>query len=421
MIMRGILLAATALVATGAQAGDTPKYAAAPDWVKLRTVPDVAKGAQASPILIMDLQQRLQDGEVWLYFDSATLMASAQMLAQGGTVTIPWAPEQGDLIVHRAQIIRGTETIDLLAGGERFTVLRREEELEQLRLNGLLTATMNVKGLRVGDVLRVTASITRKDTTLAGNMQTVLPLLPQEARPKFARARLMWPKSQPVKWKTFQNGIEPAISSEGAFNVVEIPVPLGKQPDMPGDAPVRFNKPPIMEASTFEDWAAVSRTMAPLYSTDGTIADGSPLAAQVSGIMTKHADPRARAAAALHIVQEEVRYLFKGMDGGHYVPQTPADSWTLRYGDCKAKTLLLLAMLHKMGITAEPVVVHSALGDVIPERLPSAGAFDHVIVRAEIGGESLWLDGTRSGARLADIADTRISGTCCRCAPGERR
>ena len=33
-------------------------------------------------------------------------------------------------------------------------------------------------------------------------------------------------------------------------------------------------------------------------------------------------------------------------------------------------------------------------------------ALDHVLVRATIGGETLWLDGTGSGARYEDLRDT---------------
>jgi tetratricopeptide (TPR) repeat protein len=146
--------------------------------------------------------------------------------------------------------------------------------------------------------------------------------------------------------------------------------------------------------------------MAPLYVTDGLIAPGSPLAAEVAKITTAESDPLKRAALALQLVQDKVRYLFKGMDSGNYVPQTPAQTWTLRYGDCKAKTLLLLSILHAMGIEAEPVLASSQLGDLLQDRLPSPGAFDHVFVRATIGGETLWLDGTSGGARLADIRDT---------------
>ncbi|MFZ8278353.1 transglutaminase domain-containing protein, partial [Staphylococcus aureus] len=82
------------------------------------------------------------------------------------------------------------------------------------------------------------------------------------------------------------------------------------------------------------------------------------------------------------LVQDEIRYLFEGMNGGNYVPQKPADTWTRRYGDCKAKTLLLLALLRAMDIEAEPVAASMNLSGLVAQRLPSAGAFDHVLVRA---------------------------------------
>ncbi|MCZ3096465.1 DUF3857 domain-containing protein, partial [Acinetobacter baumannii] len=85
------------------------------------------------------------------------------------------------LIVHRAEIIRGPERIDLLkanAAGAKagFDVLRREQKLEQRQLDGMLTATMAVEGLRVGDILHVVVSITRKDAVLQGAMQGFQPL-----------------------------------------------------------------------------------------------------------------------------------------------------------------------------------------------------------------------------------------------------
>ncbi|POA63367.1 hypothetical protein, partial [Pseudomonas sp. DP16D-R1] len=55
---------------------------------------------------------------------------------------------------------------------------------------------------------------------------------------------------------------------------------------------------------------------------------------------------------------------------------------------------------------AEPVSANIGLGDIVPDRLPSPMAFNHVLVRATIDGQTLWLDGTGSGARLIDIHDT---------------
>ncbi|MCW6531837.1 DUF3857 domain-containing protein [Sphingomonas sp. MMSM20] len=398
-----VLLATSAI----AHAGDKPLYQPMPDWVKPAPAIDATKlGDDAPMVLIFDNQQRLENGRAWSYMETATRAASAEALSSIGTIKIDWQPSQGDLIVHRAQIIRGAERIDLIKNGNPLTVLRREEGMEQRVLDGRLTATMPVEGLRVGDVLDVAFSVTRRDPTLKGDVQAFAPLLLAPLRVQFARARLSWPVGSDIKWKAYADGVAAQPVVEGGYKTLTVTMPLAKQPEMPDDAPARFAKLPLLEVTSFADWAAVSKVMAPLYATDGLIAPGSSLAAEVARIKAAESDPLKRAALALQLVQDKIRYLMLGMDTGNYVPQSPTRTWELRYGDCKAKTLLLLALLHEMGIEAEPVTANSQLGDLVPSRLPSAAAFDHVLVRATINGETLWLDGTGAGARLADIRDT---------------
>ena len=400
----GALLASAG---TMAQASDKPLYQPAPDWVKPAPPIDPATVTDASPVLLMlDQQQRLQDGEVWSYADTATRVASSEVLGQVGTVTLPWQPAKGDLIVHRLEIIRGTEHIDLLAGGKAFAVIRREQQLEQRQLDGLLTATMPVEGLRVGDILHLTVSTTTKDAALKGQVQSYTPLPALPFRVAFARTRSLWPRTAAVKWKSLADGVHPVEADVGSYHDLTVTLPLAKQPDMPSDAPARFAKLQLLELSSFPNWASVAAVMAPLYATDGLIAPGSPLAAEVARIRAAETDPLRRTALALQLVQDKVRYLFNGMDQGNYVPQTPAQTWTLRYGDCKAKTVLLLALLHALDIDAEPALANSKLGGLLPERLPAPGAFDHVLVKATVAGEILWLDGTDNGTLLADLHDT---------------
>jgi tetratricopeptide (TPR) repeat protein/transglutaminase-like putative cysteine protease len=405
--MRVLLTVGVCALAAGAvRAGDVPLYRPAPDWVKPAPPITPAQLTEAAPVsVLLDAQQRLQAGEVWGYFDTATRIASAEMLAQAGTISLPWQPDKGDLVIHRVEIVRGTERVDLLAGSKRFTVIRREQRLEQRELNGELTATMPIEGLRIGDVVRVTASITRKDDALAGNVQTAVPLMVAPFRTGYIRQRLLWPAADTVQWKVSGEGAKPILSTVGSYRELMLEGTLPKQPEIPGDAPVRFQRQAMVEASSFADWAAVSKAMAPLYAPQGLIAAGSPLAAEVTRIKAAETDQARRAALALDLVQDKVRYLYNGMAGGNYTPQKPADTWSLRYGDCKAKTLLLLALLHELGIEAEPVVAPAQAGDLAEGRLPSAGAFDHVLVKALVGGEALWLDGTAGGTRLADLKD----------------
>jgi tetratricopeptide (TPR) repeat protein len=184
-----------------------------------------------------------------------------------------------------------------------------------------------------------------------------------------------------------------------------LPLPLPKRDPVPDDAPFRFRRASLLQVGDFADWADVSRTMAPLFATEGTIAPGSRVALEIKAIMAATRDPRERAARALELVQSRISYLMLGMNGGNYVPQTPAETWDKRYGDCKAKSLLLLAMLRAMGIEAEPVLATLRGGDALVDALPTAAAFDHVLVRAVIDGRELWLDGTGTGSRLADLDD----------------
>ena len=189
------------------------------------------------------------------------------------------------------------------------------------------------------------------------------------------------------------------------WHELDFALPAPKQPDMPADAPKRFQPVPVVEASSFSDWRAVSSIFAPLYETKGLIAPGTPLANEVAQIRARETDPKRRAAAALALVQDRVRYFADGMNGGNYVPQSPERTWAAGYGDCKAKTLLLLAMLHELGIEAEPVLASIGQGDLVAMRVPAPAAFNHIFVHARIAGEDLWLDGTGRGSRLEDMGD----------------
>ncbi len=402
-----LILPILMLSATSASAGDKPRYAPAPSWVTPAPAIDVGRlGADSSPVVILDQQQRLADGQVWSYVDSATRIASEQALTSAGTISLQWQPDGGDLIVHRIAILRGGQTIDLVATSEPLTILRRERGLEQLTIDGVLTATMPAKGLQLGDVLRVTYSTTHSDPVLQGAMQSIALLIADPARAEFARARILWNKSTDLRWKSLALTGTPKLATIGTDRELTIQLPLAKQPDLPADSPPRYRPLPVLEASTFRDWADVSRVMAPLYRSAGLIPPGSPLADEVARIKATSGDPRQQAALALRSVQSEVRYLFNGLDHGNYVPQTPEKTWTVRYGDCKAKTLLLLALLDALGIKAEAAMAHTQLGDYVPRRLPSAAAFNHVLVHATIDGRDYWLDGTAAGSRLDDLADT---------------
>lgn len=393
------LAAGTALTASvPALAGEEVLYRPAPEWVARVAMPADRTGP---PILVYDDQQRIEEGRLTAFTDRAIRIDNPQMLNAAGTLQASWMPDKGDLLIHDITILRGEEEIDVLAQGAIFDVLRRERMLEQRMIDGLFTATLPVPGLRVGDVLRLSYSITLSDQALGREVQALAPLPTAPFDAKLARARISWPADSDVAWQVAEGVDAEQIDAGAGFTAVEVTLPLPERPSMPGDAPLRYRMTPMLQAGTFGDWQAISRVMSPHYATQGTIAADGAIAGEVRRIESAHSQPLERAIAALRLVQDEVAYLANGLNGGNYLPQSPAETWDKRFGDCKAKTLLLLAMLREMGIEAEPVFVATATGDAVPTLLPMPMAFDHVIVRAVIDGTEYWLDGTTSGASMA--------------------
>jgi len=392
------------LGAAPAWASETPRYEPAPSWIL--PAPPIQQGGSGLPLFaVLDEQTRIANGAVWEYREIGSRAISAESLARMGTLTLNWQPYHGDLIVHRVEIIRDGQHIDVLKAGQKFSVIRREQGLENLELNGILTATLQVEGLRVGDVLDVAYSVSVKDPALNGGVQASAIALTEPFKADFTRVRMIWPVGAQIRWKAYPVGLKATESEASGWHELSFALPGPKQPDMPADAPRRFQPIPAIEASSFNDWAAVSAVFAPLYQTKGLIAAGSPLANEVAKIRAAETDPKRRAAAALSLVQDRVRYFADGMNGGNYTPQSPDRTWSAGYGDCKAKTLLLLAILHALDIDAEPVLANIGQGDLVAIRLPAPAAFNHIFVHAKIGGEDLWLDGTGRDTRLEDIDD----------------
>jgi len=402
------------LTSGAAWAGDQPLYQPAPDWVVATPQADAAGAAPGQATLrTLDVQKRIDHGEVWSYVVTAFRVDTPEGLASLGTSKLQWSPDHGDLIIHGVTILRGGKRIDVLASGTRYTVLRREERLEKLQLDGTLTATLSIEGLQVGDIVETRFSTTQKDAALQGHISTAAQLPPQPVQMGFGRVRVLWKAADKVRWKTYLEGVTPTETDRAGWHEWLVSLPVAKQPDPAPQAPDRYKIQTAAEFTDFADWADISRTMAALYRIDtpsAAIKPGGDLDQEIARIAAASSDPRRRTALALQLVQDKVRYFAVSMNGGNLVPQTPEQSWALRYGDCKAKTLLLLAVLHKLGIEAEAAMADLQNGDRIHGSLPSMAVFDHVMVLAHVGGATLWLDGTGLGNREADLDDVPAYG-----------
>jgi transglutaminase-like putative cysteine protease len=394
--------------ATSAFAGDKPVIAPPAAWVHpagpvaAASKPDDA----ATHFLLMDQQVHFGPEGQSVYMEAAIRVQNAQGLTAMGSIALPWSPDLGGLTVHKVQIIREGKVIDLLAK-QSFTVLRREKDLEAATLTGVLTAVMQPEDLRVGDVVDMAFTVTRKDPALGGHSQSILQVLnvPMDSlklrASTDAKANFHWRSTEAVQGEKARSGQVNTL----AFDFKDL-----KPFQPPENAPMRFQHGRQFEVSDFNSWAEVSALFDPLFAKAATLAPNSPLQAEVARIKAASSDPKLRAQAALELVQDQVRYLALNMNEGGLVPADADTTWTRRFGDCKGKTALLIALLHALDIQAQPVLVSTVYGDGLDERLPMEALFDHVLVRATVAGRAYWLDGTRIGDHTLDRIETPAYG-----------
>ncbi len=395
---RAIILAALLGVSSPALAAEEVRYGDPADWV--RPSPEAASPERqqgAFSILSRDMQVHFDEDGQHIFEQSRFHIQTAEGLALGN-LSIAWNPAAGGPTIHTLKVIRDGEEIDVLED-HRFSIFQREGGLEQSILDGLLTASLQVPGLRVGDQLEFSLTTVSQDPTLPDHPSgvLVLPAIPSNGT---YRARLSWDEGYRPEWQALG---DIADMAQTAGNSVTIRMDQPEQFFATESAPARYPAGRILEYSAFEDWPEVSRSLYPLYEEAAVIPNGSELEGDVARIMRNHDSEAERARAALRLVQDQVRYVYVGLNGGNLTPATVEETWERRYGDCKAKTVMLLALLDAMGIDAEPVTVSlSTLGAGTDAYLPGPGQFDHVLVRATVDGQKVWLDGTRHG-------DTRIN------------
>jgi len=394
--------AAAALYSSQSDAADTLKFGPAASWIVPQVIPPASDKLKDRPIVVLlhDQQIFLERGKISTYSELAFKIQKPEGLA-AGNLSVEWNPAFDTATVNRLEIRRGDTVIDVLKSGQTFTTMRRESNLDLAMLDGILTANIQPEGLQEGDVVVLATTIEHSDPVLKGHVESVFAPW-SAAEIGLAHARLTWPSAMDVRIQKTGDlpGGQPAASD--GRKVLDLTMKDVEPVISPKGAPLRFKVGRLGEATDFRSWADAARLMAPLYRDAAIIPASGPLREEVEKIRTSSPSAKARIEQALQLVQQRIRYVALAMGEGSLVPTTAEVTWSRRFGDCKAKTALLLAVLHELGISAEPVLVNAIAGDAVADRLPMIEVFNHVLVRAHVDGKDYWLDGTRTGDTALD-------------------
>jgi lipoprotein NlpI len=371
-----------------------------PSWVDPTTIPDTGPDASdPQPIVVRlaDAQYRV-DKVPAVYVRRATLINDAASLSAAGRISISFAPEYEHVQLHAIHIYRAGERLDRTRTSNiRF--LRREQGLEQGVYSGRVTASILLDDLRIGDTLDISYSIDGQNPVFGGRFIGDA-LWDQPYPTMLRRVVLNYPVDRQIAWRmigdrpaqavvpteTVRDGMRKIVFEQRALHET-----VSEAQVFSDFFAFRF-----LQFSEFSSWGEVANWANELFQTRAPIGD------DLQQIVQKiHALPsdETRVTAALEFVQSEIRYFSVSLGESSHRPAMPDIVLRRRYGDCKDKSFLLIALLRELGIQSSPVLLQIGRRTGLEKTLPSAQFFDHAIVQATVGGKTFFLDPTRIGQR----------------------
>ena len=407
--------------ATASEPGGTGDPA--PNWVD-PIAPFVSgpapRGADEPPrgidVRLYERQIDLREGRntTWIAVEYAFLTRDG--VADDSRFELTFDPGYETLVLHELAIQRNGETHDRLDTA-RIRLIDPEPDRDDALYYGRRALSVIVDDVRVGDVLRYAYTRDGLNPVLGGRREHGFRTEHRRHTDGRARLRVLSDPDAPLHVRVRGPAVTPAERLVDGMRETFVDLPAVPARPLEEGLPLHVRPRGRVVVSDVADWAGVVAWARPMYALSGPAP--AELTAVAERIRLASADEPRRIGAALRWVQEEVRYVGLQLGAGSHRPATPAETLARRFGDCKGKALLLVALLAELGIEAHAALVDTDEAGTSPGTPWRLHAFDHVLVRVVRDGVSHWLDPTRAHQRgaLGDI-DESDHGRALVLAPG---
>lgn len=373
-----MLLLATC--ASGSHA--SPRIATTPVWVTALDLPspkDIAaiQPADGMRYVLLDDQVALLDAEPVHYRRFVYAVTGEQGLAEAGRLDMRFQPDYEEVLLHSVSILREGKQHSRTAG-LRFERLRRETGLDSGIVDGEETWHVTIPDVRVGDSVEIAYSVTGQNPVFGGQYYSAFSTSYDDAL-GVRRVRLLHPDGRPIRHRVTHPMYR--ASRHVDAGLVDSAWVARALPGVrvEADVPPWFDAFGSIELSEAAGWAQVAAWARPLFAQP--LSDRSLAKQWVETLELSAGDRAGSVARALAFAQGEIRYTGIEIGVNSHAPKAPELTLEQRYGDCKDKATLLIALLAEIGVEAEPILVNTDVHRGVRDFLPRATAFDHVIVR----------------------------------------
>lgn len=341
-----------------------------------------------------------------MYKRYASKVVSIKGVESASQISIDFDPAYQHVLVHRLEIVRDGKVIDRKESA-KTSQFKREVDLDALLYNGEETLHIVLDEVQVGDVIDYSYTLTGYNPVFGDHREWYIKS-GWATSVALTNTRVIVPKNSPIAVTNLEDKGKGTLTTTQQANttVYHYREENGLYDFDESEQPRWYNPYPYLHISSYKDWQDVVNWALPLYQ---ATPEDDEVQALVSDIReTYPADIQRQVVAAIHFVQNNIRYLGEENGIGSHKPRPPAQIVAQGYGDCKDKALLLVSMLNALGIDAYPALVDTYWRDQLNAQPAAPYSFNHVIVQIDFGGKPMWIDATRThqGSKLTTMAQS---------------
>lgn len=333
-----------------------------------------------------------KNGDVSHYNRYVQTLTNQTALENSSQLNLDYDPSYQILKLHSLDIIRDGLRISRL-NSARYSLLQREKELDKQIYDGSLTLNIIIEDMRKGDTLDYSYSLYGSNPvynnifSYQSNVSWSVPVHHQYIRVLWAKQKQLF-----INQKNINIDVEHKRTAEQH----EYQVYLVNQPTVKyeSEAPDWYDPYSVIYFSESQSWSEVVNWAQPMYRT--ALKEHPSIVAIADKIQNTSTQTTQQIAAALRYSQDEIRYLGIEMGVNSHLPTAAHETLELRYGDCKDKAVLFIAILKQLGIEAYPALVNTYSGQALNQSPAIIDSFNHVIVTFQLAGKRYWLDPTLS-------------------------
>ena len=391
-LLPAVVLAAPA----GKPSSEAPGFqrgAPLPKW--LQPLAEIPPTERSDPVVVRLNEVQARVGAVpAISYNRAIQVNDSSALGTIGQFAISYFAQYQKLALHRVVILRGGQRLDRTAS-VNIRPLQRETNIESGMLGGATTVQLLLDDVRIGDTLWISYTIEGENPVFDQRWAEDFGW-DSGAPTELKRLTVLHPRGRPLRWRQlgdFQTeALTPRIDVVNDIERIRFESRGLEAVDGEPSTPADYLAGRVIQFSEYQDWQGVAAWADSLFPK----LPASPALKELAAQLRRQTGPAAQAEAALHWVQNEIRYFSVSIGENSHRPQAPDVVLKRRYGDCKDKSYLLVSLLRELGIAARPVLLSADAPRVAAKLLATPTWFNHVIVQITLDGRDYYVDPTRT-------------------------